>query len=305
MRTAVYSLFFLIVLAGGSVFAQQRPAYSQYMFNGLALNPAYAGSQKQFNAMAVIRNQWVNFEGAPKTQLLSIHAPIDRKNIGLGMLISHETIGVHVDWSAYASYAYQIKFKRAGMLSLGLQGGINYRQSDFTKLTVQTGLDPLLGYYKKATPNVGTGAFYSTSKAYVGISSPFLVENKTFTTNDDGTVTENREARYYYITAGKVMDLGSKVQMMPSVLLRLQDKMPLGYDISTNFYFNNVIGTGLSYRNGDSVIALFQIFLNENFSFGYAYDYTLSSLRNHTQGSHELMVNYRIRLSPQPCHTYF
>ena len=306
MRHPILILLFLVLLLAGAAHAQQRPAYSQYMFNGLALNPAYAGSQKQFNAMAIIRNQWVNFDGAPKTQVLSVHAPVDRKNIGLGMLVSHETIGVHVDWSATASYAYQIKFKKAGMLSLGLQGGVNYRQSDFTRLTVQPGTnDPLIGYYKKGTLNFGTGAFYSTSTAYVGVSSPFLIENKTFNINDDGTVTENREARYYYLTAGKVIAISDKTQMMPSALLRLQDNMPVGYDLSLNFYFNKVIGTGLSYRNGDSVIGLFQIFLNENFSFGYAYDYTLSSLRNHTQGSHELMLNYRIRLSPQPCHAYF
>ena len=305
IRYSSYSLLFILLLVGGAAFAQQRPAYSQYMFNGLALNPAYAGSQKQFNAMAVIRSQWVNFEGAPKTQLLSVHAPVDRKNIGLGMLISHEKIGVHTDWSAYASYAYQIKFKRAGMLSLGLQGGINYRQSDFMKLTVQTGADPLIGYYRKTTPNFGTGAFYSTRTAYAGISSPFLVENKTFNVQDDGTVTENREARYYYLTAGKVIELGSKIQTMPSVLLRLQDNMPVGYDLSVNFYYNEVLGTGISYRNGDSIIGMFQLILNENFSFGYAYDYTLSSLRNHTQGSHEILLNYRIRLSPDPCHAYF
>ena len=302
-----YIFCLMLLLLGGGAYAQQRPAYSQYMFNGLALNPAYAGSQKQFNAMAIIRSQWVNFEGAPKTQLLSAHAPIDRKNIGLGMLISHETIGVHVDWSAYTSYAYQIKFKRAGTLSLGLQGGMNYRQSDFTKLTVQTapGADYLIGYYKKVTPNFGTGAYYSTSKAYVGLSSPYLLENKTFNNKSDGTITYNKESRYYFITAGKVMEITDKVQMMPSCILRLQDKMPVGYDVSMNFYFNNIIGAGVSYRSGDSVIGLFQMILNENLSFGYAYDYTLSSLRNHTQGSHELMLNYRIRLSPEPCHSYF
>lgn len=298
---------FVLLLLGGVLKAQQRPAYSQYMFNGLALNPAYAGSQRQFNAMAVIRSQWVNFEGAPKTQLLSAHAPLDRKNIGLGMLISHESIGVHIDWSAYASYAYQIKFKGRGVLSLGLQGGINYRQSDFTRLTVQTapGQDYLIGYYKKATPNFGTGIYYSTPKAYAGISSPYLVENKTFNVNSDGLLTQNREARYYYLTAGKVMDVSDKIQWMPSFILRLQDKMPLGYDISANFYYNKLIGAGVSYRNGDSVIGMVQLVLNENLTFGYAYDYTLSSLRNQTQGSHELMFNYRIRLSPEPCHSYF
>ena len=123
MRQTLYILLLVLLLVGRAAFAQQRPAYSQYMFNGLALNPAYAGSQKQLNAIGVIRSQWVGFEGAPKTQLLSVHAPLDRKNIGLGMVITHENIGVHTDWSAYASYAYQIKFKRAGMLSLGLQGG--------------------------------------------------------------------------------------------------------------------------------------------------------------------------------------
>lgn len=307
MRYLRYIPYLLVLLFAGTAYGQQRPAYSQYMFNGLALNPAYAGSQKQFNAMAVIRSQWVNFEGAPKTQLLSAHAPVDRKNIAVGMMISHETIGVHIDWSAYAYYAYQIKFKGAGTLSLGLQGGVNYRQSDFTKLTVQTapGQDPLLGYYKKATPNFGTGAYYSTSKAYVGVSSPYLVENKTFKTNSDGTITQNRESRYYYLTAGKVMDVTSNIQMMPSFILRLQDKMPVGYDVSMNFYFDKIVGAGISYRNGDSVIGMFQLILNENLSFGYAYDYTLSSLRNHTQGSHELMLNYRIRLTPEPCHSYF
>lgn len=303
MRTIYYLL--VLLLPGMGAFAQQRPAYSQYMFNSLALNPAYAGSQKQLNATAAIRSQWVNFEGAPKTQLLSAHAPIDRKNIGLGAMITHESIGVHVDWSAYASYAYQIKFKKAGMLSLGLQGGLNYRQSDFTKLTVQAGHDPLLGYYKKATPNFGAGAFYSSSTAYVGFSSPFIVENKTFETNGDGTITENKEARYYYLTGGKVLDVNHKVKVMPSFLFRMQDQMPLGYDLSMNFYYNEIIGAGLSYRNGDAIIGMFQMFLNENLSFGYAYDYTISSLSNHTQGSHELMLNYRIRLSPEPCHAYF
>jgi type IX secretion system PorP/SprF family membrane protein len=304
MRHTLLSLT-LMLLVCLNLQAQQRPAYSQYMFNGLALNPAYAGSQKQLHVMGIIRSQWVNFEGAPKTQMLSAHAPLDHKNIGLGMYISHEQIGVHVDWSAYASYAYQIKFKQGRMLSLGLQGGLNHRQSDFTKLTAQVSTDPLLGYYSKMTPNVGTGAYYSTPTAYAGLSSPFLVENKTFNANGDGTYSQNREQRYYYLTAGKVFNTGGKVQAMPSVLLRLQDKMPVGYDLGINCYFNNIIGTGVNYRNGDSVIGLFQITLNENFIFGYAYDYTLSSLRNHTQGSHEVMLSYRIRLSPEPCHSYF
>ena len=286
--------------------AQQRPVYSQYMFNGLALNPAYAGSQKQFNAMAVLRTQWVNLEGSPRTQMLSAHTPIPRKNVGVGLMLTHESIGVHTDWGAYASYAYQIKFKKQkAMLSLGLQGGVNVRASDYSKATYQTANDPLVDTYSTTSPNFGAGAYYSTKRAYVGFSVPFILENSAYDNLPEGAVTTGTESRYYYMTAGKVMPITDKVLVKPSVLVRYQENQPFGYDLSFNTYFNDVISVGASYRNGDAILVMAQMFLNENFAFGYAYDYTLSSLNTVSHGSHEVMLNYKILLSPEPCHPYF
>lgn len=300
--------FFIIgfILFSIQVHGQQRPIFSQYMFNMLALNPAYAGNQQQLSVTALVRNQWVNFDGAPKTQTLTSHSNFRNKNIGLGMMLYHETIGVHRDFGGYLSYAYQIKFKNGHMLAMGLQGGMNQLISDYTVLKSRTfgGGDPSLQYYKNLNPNFGTGLFYSTKTAYAGFSIPYLVKNKVMQ-ESDGQAVESTERRYYFLTAGKVFDISSNLKIKPSGLLRLQERAPVGFDASVNFFIDDVLNVGLSYRNHDAITTMFQLDLNENFSFGYAYDLTLSGLRDYTRGSHELMINYRIRLSSAPCHSYF
>lgn len=301
----IYVLVVMLFLCSMHARGQQRPVFSQYMFNMLAINPAYAGNQKQLSVTALIRNQWVNFEGAPQTQTLTSHSNFRNKNVGLGMMLYHETIGVHSDIGAYFSYSYQIKFQHA-KLSLGLQGGLNQLVSDYTLLKSRTfgSTDPTLRKYKKLNPNFGTGIFYNTKTAYIGFSVPYLINNQVMQ-QSDGQVSESSEKRYYFLTGGKVFDLSPNLKLKPSVLIRAQEKAPLGFDLSVNFFIDNILNAGLSYRNGDSVTGMFQIDLNENFSFGYAYDYTLSGLNNYTRGSHELMANYRIRLTSAPCHSYF
>lgn len=284
--------------------AQQRPVYSQYMFNSLLINPAYAGNQKQLSATLLMRNQWVNLEGAPSTQALSVHSNIEKKNVGVGFTAYNEQIGVHSDFGIYASYAYQIKFKNS-QLSMGLQAGFNRLSSDFFKLTLKSFSDPLLGRYNKFNPNFGAGAFYSTRTAYVGFSVPYLIHNRVIKETESGVVSEAREARYYFVHTGKVFELSKDVQVKPSILLRLQEGAPMGADLNLNFFLQNTINVGVSYRSGDSMIMLFELIMNENLSFGYAYDVVTSGLNRYTRGSHELMLNYRIQLSPTPCHSYF
>lgn len=299
-----------IILLGFILFslhaeAQQRPVFSQYMFNMLALNPAYAGNQKQLSVTALARYQWVNFDGAPNTQTITSHSNFRDRNIGLGMMLYHETIGVHSDIGAYFSYAYQIKFKKS-TLAMGLQGGLNQLTSDYTKLKAVTavGIDPSLRRYKNLNPNFGTGLFYSTKTGYVGFSVPYLINNRVMQDTDD-LISKSMEKRYYFLTAGKVFDISKNFKVKPSALLTFQERAPLGFDASVNFFIDNVLNVGLSYRNHDALITMFQLDLNENFSFGYAYDYTLSALNHYARGSHELMINYRIRLTTQPCHSYF
>lgn len=295
----------MLLLLSLNAFAQQRPVFSQYMFNGLAINPAYAGSQKQLSATALYRDQWVNFDGAPTTKTFSIHSGFRKRNIGLGLMVYNEQIGVHSDLAVYASYAYKIEMPN-GVLSMGIQGGFNNLESNYFKLSLKAINDPVLtGDLKKFNPNFGTGLFYSTRSTYIGLSVPFLINNKIIETDNDNAVSIARESRYYFLTAGKVFDINEKLKIKPSTLLRVQEGAPLGVDLNVNFFIDNVINLGTSYRSGDSMIFLFELALNENFSFGYAYDLIISDLNRYSNGSHEIMINYRLNHSPEPCHTYF
>lgn len=296
----------LLALLSTEVFAQQRPVYSQYMFNGLALNPAYAGNQKQLSVSAVYRDQWVNLDGSPTTKTLSAHTGFRKKKVGVGLMVTSEEIGVHNDISIYASYAYKLVLPK-GSLAMGLQVGFNNLQSDFNKLNLKDLNDPFLaGSFKEFNPNFGAGLFYSTSRGYVGVSIPYIVNNKVVSVRTiDDLQSLAREARYYFITAGQVFDLNHRLKVKPSTLLRIQEGAPFGVDLNANLIIDDILNLGASYRSGDSMIFLFELKLNENFRFGYAYDYVISDLTRYTNGSHEIMLNYSINLSPTPCHAYF
>jgi len=302
-KRLIFFISCMFFILAHSAFCQQRPIYSQYMFNGLVLNPAYAGNQKQLSATVMHRDQWVNIEGAPKTQTLTVHSALKKWPVGMGVLISRDRIGVHDDLSLYGSYAYKIKLP-VGTLALGIQGGFNYTVSDFTKLSLLDPSDPFFnGSARKFKPNFGTGAYFSTNNTYIGFSIPFLLNNKIFTV--ENVVSEAREARYYFLTGGHVFPINEVFQLVPSVLFRVQEGQPAGVDINSNVFIADVLNVGASYRSGDAVTFLFEIILNSNFRFGYSYDYTLSNIQNYTDGTHELMLNYRINIGKDPCHAYF
>jgi type IX secretion system PorP/SprF family membrane protein len=275
------------------------------MFNTLAINPAYAGSQDQLRASAVLRNQWVNLEGAPQTQTLSAHSSIPRKNIGVGLMLYREQIGVHSDLGLYASYAYQIKFKRKRRLALGLQMGFNNLISDFNELSIYDNGDPLVDRFRYFNPNFGTGVYYSTPRFYAGVSVPFLINNKLGKALEGELGKDGGEARYYFINSGYVFDATPDIKIKPSALIRFQEGAPLGADLNVNFFWKDLLNVGTSWRTGDAIVFLTELYLNDNLSFGYSYDLITSSLQQYTRGTHELMLNYRIQLTPNPCHTYF
>jgi type IX secretion system PorP/SprF family membrane protein len=276
------------------VFGQQKPVVSQYMFNGLVLNPAYAGVHDHMNITAVYRDQWVNLEGAPTTKTLTAHTNLKGKNIGLGMIVSNDRIGVHSDNSIYAVYSYKIKTS-VGTLSMGLQGGFNYLSSNYSLLELKDEADPLLSSTIGSMKlNFGTGIYFSTPTSYVGLSIPYIVKNRNLNNLDVANNIE--DSRYYYFTAGKVLDLTNRVKVKPSALLRIEEGMPIAGDINLNFYLDDVINIGASWRSGDSFVSLFELKLNDYFRFGYAYDWIISDLSQFSNGSHEFMVNYRLNL---------
>jgi len=288
--------------------AQQKPVFSQYMFNPLAINPAFAGTQDNLSVAALYRNQWVNLEGAPTIVTFTGNTSIPKKNIGLGFVLSRDQIGVHSDVGVYFSYAYYLRLKKDAIISLGLQGGFNNLTSDFNQLTIKDPNDPhLTGVVSKLDPNFGMGVFYQNKKWYAGLSIPYIINTKFF--REEDVISDARARRYYFITAGRLFELNRRLSLKPEVLIRAQEGAPLGADVNAKFIIDRKVAFGASYRSGDAVIGTFEVEMNENFRLGYAYEYTTSKLNAFTRGTHEVMINYRTRpiggKKSKFCPTYF
>ena len=290
------------IIQSNMAIAQQDAVFSQYMFNGLAINPAYAGNQDQLSATALYRKQWDNFQGAPSTQTLSAHSGIKNKNIGVGLLAARDQIGIHNETRVYLTYAYKIKMQ-VGTLAMGIQGGFNNLYSDYTKLNLKSEKDVLMtGTSNSFNPNFGTGLFYSTSTAYVGFSIPYIVNGKLKRASD--VIEQGRQARYYFLTAGNVFTVNRFLKVKPSTLLRIQEGNAMNVDINGSLILDDIITIGVSYRSKDAVVGMFELELSDQLRFGYAYDYTTSDIGQYANGSHEFMVNFRIP-HHHKCHAYF
>lgn len=274
--------------------AQQRPVNSLYMFDQLVINPAYAGTHVQLSATGIYRNQWVNLPGAPKTFSGTIHSGFLRNKVGLGLMITNDVIGVHEDTYVYASYSYKLKMP-VGTLAMGLQAGFNYIKSDYT-LTNPKSFDT--NYFSAGdgfNPNFGAGLFYTNRDFYFGFSVPYLL-NKKLLTDFEGTLSEAKKTRNFFMTAGNTFDATPDLKIIPSVLIRAQQGSPLSFDISGNFVLKESVGLGMTYRLTEGFIYMFELKINENFHVGYAYDMTVSALNNFSNGSHEFLLNYRIKI---------
>ncbi len=278
--------FWLLALAG---FAQQQAMYTQYMFNGLAINPAYAGSHESLTLTALGREQWVGFEGAPSSQTFTAHAPLRNDKIALGLLLTRDEIGITKQQGAYAIYAYRIRMVK-GTLSAGLQAGFNNYRAAFSQVKVRQddgsfSIDDLQGFL----PNFGTGVYYNTQRFYVGFSLPQLLTNPY--PGHDGSRAQ--QYRHWFLTSGYVFDLNQDLKLKPNVLVKAVEGAPLELDLNANLLIRELIWLGVSYRSLDAISGLFELQATPRFRIGYAYDYTLTDIQQFNTGSHELMLNYR------------
>lgn len=291
-------LVFVLLLHGTcmKVLAQQSIVYSQYIYNGLLINPAYAGSHVQLSATVSYRNQWVNFEGAPQTATLGAHVAVNRSKVGLGLLATSDKIGSYSNTGIFGAYAYRIQDRRGGVLSMGLQGGIHNFQADYSALKLKAGQDPTFnGTLSELKPNFGGGVFYHTKKFFGGFSVPVILKHSKFFNQG---LQHLGLARHYYLFVGAILPLDrlENVKVNPSLLVRAQDGTPLSADINVNVVFHNLVGTGVSYRTGESFTTLLNFKLSEKFNFGYSYDWVTSDIRRYSNGTHEFMLNYRVRI---------
>ena len=285
----------LFLFGLGSVYGQGRLLISQYMYNGLILNPAYAGSQQQFSLATTFRRQWVNVEGSPAYGLFSAHTPIFSNRIGIGVLGYGEQIGVHQEYGGYIMGAYKVPL-RVGYLSIGISGGFSSRNSDYTRLDLLEPSDVFLSSRSTSlTPNFGVGLYFYNSRMYAGISVPFLLDTRRISVegvNENGIL---RDARSYYFTIGGILGReGAPIRFLPSMLLRLQENNSLAGDVNLNIILQKRVLLGGSFRWFNSFVLLSQLILNENLRVMYSYDFNTTQLAVNTSGTHEIMLNYRV-----------
>ena len=290
----IFFIIYFVLLNAVCVFAQQDAMFSQYMFNTVAVNPAYAGSRDVISATALYRKQWTNIPGSPRTVTFSVDAPLKNEKVGLGLLLVNDKIGVTNTTGVYASYAYRIRLKK-GTLAMGLQAGFSQYVADLNSVK----LDPdntydanFTGVYtNKTLPNFGVGFYYNTDKFYVGLSMPHILNNN-LSSQSDGLSNNARQYRQYFIMGGYVFKLTDDVKLKPSTLIKVVGGAPIQFDINTNVWFFDAIAIGASYRTSKTLVAMLEIQATKQFRFGYAYDFTLGNLSSYAGGAHEVMLRY-------------
>jgi type IX secretion system PorP/SprF family membrane protein len=295
MRTKI--LYFALLLASLSSFSQQDAQYTQYMYNTINVNPAYAGSRGVMSVFGLYRTQWVGLDGAPTTGAFSINTPIENSNIGAGLSVVTDKIGPTNEHLISLDVSYTVPTSETYKLSFGLKGSANLFNFDRTKVNPVTDADLLLqDISNDFSPNIGAGVYFHSDKLYLGVSAPNFLETKRYA---DNTKAVYKERMNLYAIAGYVFDLSSNLKFKPAVLGKAVQGAPLQVDVSGNFMINEkfVLGAAWRWDAAFSAMAGFQI--NKGLYLGYGYDLETTKLKNYNSGSHEVFLRYELFSKPE------
>ena len=284
-------LLFALMFTGVLSYAQQDAQYTQYMYNTINVNPAYAGSRGALSMFALHRTQWVGLDGAPVTNTVSLNTPINESNIGLGVSLVNDKLGPTTENAISADFSYTMQTSETWKLSFGIKATANLFDLDASKLNPVDAADPRLQNYSKFSPNIGAGLYWHSDKAYVGFSVPNFIETSRY---DDKEVAIFKERISYYLIAGYVFDIGDSVKFKPALLTKMIEGAPLQVDVSANFLFHDKFMVGLAYRWSASVSAIAGFQITDGLYIGYGYDKETTNLDNYNSGSHEIFLRYEL-----------
>ena len=271
---------------------QQRPQFTQYISNELVINPAYAGAEGSLSVSFLHRNQWAGIEGAPTTQSFTAHSLINNNNVGLGLVVLNDQIGIHSIITASSSFAYRLQLKKETYLSFGLQLGANQQKSDFNSLAsqVQTANDPTLNAsdISKTTVEVGSGIYLSNSKLSLGISMPNMLN----TTSEFDSIPYSVLNNDLFLLTRYRLAINSNITLQPGLLMKYNRSIPVSIDFNLAGEINKVLLLGISYRIQESLNYMVQAKLTPQFKLGYALDAPLKGEDSFGVNSHEFMISY-------------
>jgi type IX secretion system PorP/SprF family membrane protein len=298
----------LMTMLGLSVKAQQDAQYSQYMFNGIYINPAYAGYKEQLNLHSFYRSQWTGVPGAPKTFSLAVDAIANDGNVGLAFQVASDKLGAQNNLSAYASYAYRIRMNPEGSarLAIGLSAGILQSGINGALLTSNDPeSDVPAGTQNTISPDARAGVYYSDDKFYAGFSVDNLIV-QYLKKSHFAYVPQTK--LHYYLTAGVLLPVNEDVQLKPSFLLKDDLGGPSSFDLNAFLLYKEVVWIGGSYRTRvnlydksylqktltyrNAVVAAMEIFPVKGLRVGYAYDFSVGPLQGYSGSTHEVSVGF-------------
>ena len=275
------------------VYAQQDAQFTQYMFNTINVNPAYAGSRGVMSVFVLHRTQWVGLDGAPITNTAAIHTPIANSNLGVGFSVVNDRIGISDENNIATDLSYSIKTNDNFKLSFGLKLTVNFLSINFNRLTLREPADYAISQQNninnRFSPNIGAGIFYYSEKAYLGLSVPQLIETRHY---DDNVKSQASERLHFYLIVGRVFELNDVVKFKPAILTKLVSGAPLRIDLSANFLFNEKLTFGIAYRLRVAMSAIVGFQISDSWNIGYGYDLETTKLANYNSGSHEIFLRY-------------
>jgi type IX secretion system PorP/SprF family membrane protein len=302
LKTLRNTVLLMLALWGSASQAQQDAQYTQYMYNTMSVNPAYAGSRGQLSMAALYRSQWAGLDGAPETFTLNFHSPIRDSRIGYGVSVIHDNIGDGVVQETYldAAVSYTIDVSQSAKLSFGLKAGGSLLSLDFSGLlnfdqepVDQENID------NQFAPNFGVGVYYHTDRFYAGLSAPNLLETEYF----DNDAQDSNEIQFlstervnlYFIT-GYVFDLNYNLKLKPALLTKAVSGAPLQVDLSATFLYNEKFSFGAAYRWDAAISGLIGFQLSEQLMLGLAYDRETTALggTQFNDGTFEIFLRWEL-----------
>ncbi len=285
--------------------AQQDAQFTQYMYNTIEVNPAYAGSRGVMSVFGLYRTQWVGLEGAPQTSTFSVNTPLNNSDLGLGVSLVNDKIGPTTENTLSADLSYTIPTSESWNLSFGIKGTANLFNLDVNKLSMEDQDDQQFQNLKnKFSPNVGAGLYFHSDRAYIGLSVPNFIETNRYDSDDTAIFKEKIN---YYLIAGYVFNLDrlEYIKFKPALMTKMVEGAPLQVDVSGNFMFNDKFVLGLAYRWSASVSAMAGFQVTKGMYLGYGYDHETTQLKKYNSGSHEIFLrfdffnNYNKMISPR------
>lgn len=287
------SITAIAVLSSTGVQAQQDPQYTQYMYNTINVNPAYAGSRGVMSIFGLHRTQWVGLDGAPSTTAVSVHTPLGDSKLGLGVSLVNDRLGAMDENNLSVDVSYTVDLSQTYKLSFGVKGTANLLNVDYTKLNKYNPNDVMFAQNidNQFSPNVGAGIYLHSDRSYLGLSVPNFLDTDRY---DDNVYATMKQRMHFYLIGGHVFELSPSLKFKPAFLAKAVSGAPLQVDLTANFMFFEKLVVGGAYRWDAAFSGLVGFQVSDGLFIGYSYDADSTKLAHYNSGSHEIFMRFEL-----------